>query len=138
MKHTESKIQIACVNWFHLQFPELYYHFFSVPNGGKRAKKLVKTKTGYRYTSIEGGILKAEGAKAGVSDLLLLIPNGPYTFLAIEMKSATGRMSDDQKKFKESVEKIGFGKYVICKSFDEFKDEIEKYLASTGWGKKVS
>ena len=141
MQHTESKIQIACVIWFHVQYrnePDLCRHFFSVPNGGKRSKKLVKTKSGYKYISTEGKILKDEGAKAGVSDLLLLIPNSRHTFLSIEMKSPTGSQSKEQKEFGFSVSKLGFGKYVICKSFDEFRNEIQNYLASTQWGKKVS
>ena len=128
MQHTESKIQIACVEWFHLQFrtePALCNHFFSVPLGGLR--RLVTAK-----------IMKAEGAKAGVSDLLLMVPNGQYNFLAIEMKAEKGRQSDSQKTFQKQVEKLGFGKYVICKSFDEFRNEIQNYLAPTQWGKKVS
>ncbi len=136
MKHTESKIQIACVRWFNLQYPEIESHFFSVPNGGKRTRNLVKTKDGYKTTSIEGGILKAEGAKSGVSDLLLLIPNEEYHFLSIEMKSSSGSLSQNQRAFKHNVEKLAFGKYVICRSFDEFRNEILNYLASTPWGKK--
>lgn len=83
-------------------------------------------------------IMKAEGAKPGVSDLLLMVPNGKYNFLAIEMKTEKGRQSDNQKAFQQHMEKLGFGKYVICKSFDEFRNEIQKYLAPTIWGKKVS
>lgn len=137
MKHTESNIQIACVNWFHYQFPELYYHFFSVPNGGKRAKKLVKTTSGYKTVSTEGAILKKEGAKAGISDLILQVPNEKYAFLNIEMKSPTGTQSPDQKKVQASINKLNFGKYVICKSFDDFQREVLEYLQSTQFGKKV-
>ncbi len=125
MKHTESKIQIACVQWFSYQYPELYHHFFSVPNGGLR-----------KLTTAQ--ILKAEGAKAGVSDLILMIPNPYYHGLCIEMKSEKGTMSDNQKKFKASIENLGFHKYVICRSFDDFKKAIEEYLSETLWGKKVS
>lgn len=82
--------------------------------------------------------MKAEGAKAGVSDLLLMVPNGQYNFLAIEMKAEKGRQSDNQKNWERHVNKLGFGKYVICRSFDEFRNEIQNYLAPTQWGKKVS
>lgn len=128
MQHTESKTQIACVNWFHLQYrtePALCYHFFSVPNGGLR--RLVTAQ-----------IMKAEGAKPGVSDLLLMVPNGKYNFLAIEMKTDKGRQSDSQKNFQKQVERLNYGKYVICRTIDEFRNEIESYLASTPYGKKVS
>ncbi len=123
MRHQESKIQIAFVNWFNLQFPELYEHFFAVPNGGKRGK-------------IEGGIMKAEGVKAGVADLFLLVPNDEFYFLAIEMKTETGKQSESQKKFQKSVEKLNFGKYVICRSFNEARKEVETYLKNTIYGKK--
>ena len=62
MKNVESKIQIACVNWFRYQYPKYKKLLFSVPNGGAR-------------NSITGAILKMEGALAGVSDLIFLKPN---------------------------------------------------------------
>jgi len=125
MKHTESKIQIACVQWFSYQYPELYHHFFSVPNGGLR-----------RLTTAQ--ILKAEGAKPGVADLLLTIPNQDYHGLFIEMKTEKGTLSDNQKKFKSAIERVGLHKYVICRSFEEFKKVVMEYLSATQWGKKVS
>ena len=70
MKNIESKIQIACVNWFRYQYPEYKKLLFSVPNGGAR-------------NSITGAILKAEGALSGVSDLILLKPNKSYSTLAL-------------------------------------------------------
>lgn len=134
MRHQESNIQIACVNWFKLQYREIESHFFAVPNGGKRAKKVVKTKFGYKTTSVEGSILKQEGVKAGVADLLLLYPNEKFSFLAIEMKTKTGRQSENQKIWQKNVEKLGIGKYVICRNFDEFQNEIKNYLQSTKFG----
>ena len=135
MNHTESDLQINCVNWFHLQFPKLHYHFFSVPNGGKRVTKMVKTKMGYRITSPEAARMKREGAKSGVSDLILLVPNDEFSFLCIEMKAPKGTQTDNQKAFEQEISRFGFGKYVICRNFDSFKKEVEDYLQSTQFGK---
>lgn len=63
MKHKESDTQIACVRWFRLQYPRLAMLLISIPNGGRR-------------DVITGKILKAEGAVAGASDLILLLRRG--------------------------------------------------------------
>ena len=123
MRHQESKIQIVCVNWFKYQYPSLGPIFFSVPNGGKR-------------NLTEAKILKAEGAKAGVSDLLLLHPNEECNFLAIEMKTKTGSQSKNQKDWQKGIENLG-GKYQICRSVEEFQETINLYLKNTRFGKKI-
>lgn len=122
MRHFESQIQIACVNWFRYQHPKLAAVFFSVPNGGKR-------------TATEAKILKAEGVVSGVSDLLLNIPNSKYTFLALECKTPTGKQTPLQKQWQENVEKLG-AKYMIFRSVPEFMDIINDYLSSTKYGPK--
>lgn len=122
MMHVESKIQIMCVNWFNYQYKKLSPIFFSVPNGGRRSK-------------IEAKILKAEGVKAGVSDLLLLFPNEEYTFLAIEMKTKKGTQNPNQKNWQQDVEQLG-AKYAICRSVEEFQDVLNTYLKSTKYGIK--
>lgn len=117
MKHTESLMQISCVKWFRLAFPQYAYMLFSVPNGGARNAK-------------EAGILKAEGIVAGVSDLILLIPRQGKGALCIEMKTRTGVQRITQKVWQEEAEKAG-NKYVIARSFDDFKREVESYLGET-------
>jgi hypothetical protein len=114
MKNVESKIQQACVKWFRYQYPEYAKIMFSVPNGGQR-------------NNITGAILKAEGALAGVSDLILLLPNDEYHYLCIEMKAPKGRQQESQKEFQKQVVKFG-GKYVLCYSIDEFISEVKSYI----------
>lgn len=123
MRHVESKLQIACVRWFSYQYPQLHAVFYSVPNGGRR-------------TETEAKILKAEGVKAGVSDLILNIPNQSHTFLAIEMKTEKGRQTDNQKNWQKEVEKHG-AKYVICRNTEEFMSAVNRYLETTKYGVKV-
>lgn len=118
MTYEESKIQIACIKWFDYSYPKLKLNLFSIPNGGKRSK-------------LAGGIQKAEGMRAGVADLFLAVPkiisNIICHGLFIEMKTTKGTQKDTQKEFQKAVEAQGY-KYVICRSFDEFKIIIEGYL----------
>lgn len=114
MRNVESKIQIACVNWFRYKYPQYKKILFSVPNGGAR-------------NSITGAILKMEGALSGVSDLILLKPNRFYGCLCIEMKQPKGRQQESQKEWQKAVESVG-NKYVVCRSLDEFMNAVEGYL----------
>lgn len=114
MRHQESIIQQNCVKWFRLQYPKLARLLFAVPNGGARRP-------------IEGKIMKAEGTLAGVSDLILLYPSKGFHALCIEMKTEKGRQQPSQKLFQRAVEEMGY-KYVICRSFEGFLDEIRGYL----------
>ena len=111
--HPESKLQIQCVTWLKYQHPHLAPLFFAVPNGGSRDKR-------------EAAIMKAEGITAGVSDLILNIPGGAYTQLDIEMKSGS-RQSDAQKRYQRYAQAVGI-KYIICKTFESFKEEVTSYL----------
>lgn len=115
-RHDESTLQVQCVKWFRLQYPKLSRLLFAVPNGGAR-------------NAATGRILKAEGVVAGVADLLLFVPHRGYHALCIEMKTAKGRQQDTQKAWQHDVETQGY-KYIICRSFDEFKTQVETYL----WG----
>ena len=112
--HNESTLQRACVTWFRLAPRRYSGVFFSVPNGGAR-------------NVVTGAILKAEGALRGVSDLILLVPRGRWHGLCIEMKAEGGRQSPHQKAFEQAATEQGY-RYIVIRSFDEFRAEIEKYL----------
>lgn len=112
--HPESQLQIQCVSWFKYQYPHLAPLFFAVPNGGSRDKK-------------EAAIMKAEGITAGVSDLILNVPAGPYTQLAVEMKSPKGTLSDEQKRYSRYAQAVGI-KYIVCRDFGTFCIEVQEYL----------
>lgn len=115
--HTESKIQIQCVTWLNYQYPHLAPLFFAVPNGGYR-------------NAVEASIMKAEGVRAGVTDLILNVPSGTYTQLGIEMKteSKDSRQSAAQKRYQRYAEAVGI-KYIVCRSFEQFKQEASEYIA---------
>ena len=79
MRHRESDLQIACVRWFTMQYPQYRGLLFAVPNGGSRNR-------------IEAARMKAEGTVAGVSDLILLVPRGHFGALCIELKTENGQI----------------------------------------------
>ena len=114
MKSKEAQLQSACVTWFRYQYPKLSLLLVAVPNGGSRNK-------------IEAANLKRQGVVSGVADLILFIPNNTYSGLCIEMKYGNGKQSDNQSEWQKAVESQNY-KYIICRSFDKFKTEIENYL----------
>lgn len=97
-------------------YPELetMYH---IGNGGFRNK-------------IEASHLRQQGLKPGVPDICLPVPRGGYGALYIELKRRKGgRVSEVQKNFIALLNKYG-NRAVVCKGFDEARQEIESYLNS--------
>ncbi len=115
-KDEEHRIQCACVRWFSLQYPRLHGRLFAVPNGGRR-------------DAVTAAKLKAEGVIPGVADLILLKSNRCYGALLIEMKTLKGRQRDSQKKWQKIVCADNEYKYVVCRSFDDFRNIINNYLS---------
>ena len=111
---SERQIQIECVSYFRMRYPECSGVFFSVPNGGARNAWTAKN-------------LRDEGALSGVADLILLVPRHGYANLCIEMKKIGGRQSDSQKVFEQACKEYK-SKYVVCYSFEEFQAVVEAYL----------
>lgn len=111
---TESQIQKECVAWFRNTFPSIEPLFFAVPNGGKRNVCTAK-------------IMKDEGVRAGVADLILQVPCGGYASLAIEMKTPVGKQSQSQKVYERLLKKMK-SKYVICHSLAEFQKAVKEYI----------
>lgn len=64
--------------------------------------------------------LVATGMKAGVSDLIVLMPN---RCIFVELKTDTGIQSDGQKEFEYTVKKLGF-EYYLVRSLETFKKII--------------
>lgn len=72
--------------------------------------------------------MKAEGVVAGVSDLILLVPRKGYASLCLEMKTSKGRQTDLQKQWQQAAESAG-NKYLVIRSFDEFREAVNDYLS---------
>ena len=81
-EHSEQSKTVALFSTF---YPKEALHLAAVPNGGYR-------------NALEAIHLKREGVKAGMPDLLLLLPIGKYHGMALEMKkTANGVVSKAQK-----------------------------------------
>lgn len=113
----ESNTQSACVTWFRLQYPRYARLLFAVPNGGWR-------------NPITARRLKSEGVTAGVSDLVLLVPNAAFHGLCVEMKTAIGRQSEEQRTWQRLVTEQGYC-YSVCRDVQGFSDTVKGYLANT-------
>jgi len=92
-------------------------HLLAIPNGGARSPRTA-------------GRLKAEGVKAGVWDLFLPLARLGYLGLWIEMKSDTGDVSPEQKKFRARVERAGFATLVCRENWGLGAEAIAAYLRS--------
>jgi hypothetical protein len=114
----ETAEQIALIDWIKFQHPWLLKHTIHIPNERK-------------CTKIYGFILKRMGLLKGASDLFIALPNSEYSGLFIEMKSAKGRPTPEQKEFIQLMNDTGY--YAcICYSAIEaiavIKDYLDKFV----------
>lgn len=132
MKQNEHNLQVACVKWFRLQYPEYSDLLFAIPNGGQR-HKVVAAK------------LKAEGVVPGVPDLFLAVFKNdrikdfetdsgipkvhsiPRCGMFIEMKVKPNKTTEKQKTMMAKLMVQGY-QCEVCYSFDQFREIIINYL----------
>ncbi len=94
---------------------------FHIPNGGRRGKA-------------EAARFKAQGVKAGVPDLCLPVPRGPYHALYIELKRETGgTASAAQAGWIERLKYYG-NFAVICHGWESAKNVILWYMKGANDG----
>lgn len=114
MRHAEDTLQKNCIAWFTMQFREYAKLLHHSPNGGKR-------------NAIETAKFKAMGVRAGFPDLILCIARHGYHGLFIELKTAKGRQSENQKYYQCVLEEQGY-RYEVVRNLDEFRGVIKDYL----------
>jgi streptogramin lyase len=71
-----------------------------------------------------GGRLKAMGVRRGVPDFVIVPPSGQVCFL--ELKSAAGRMSPEQKAFRDDCASIGCP-YEVAKTSAEVEHILREW-----------
>lgn len=96
-RQDEHGIQVAIMQFLDRALPTSCYAF-AVPNGGNRS-------------AITGAILKREGVKAGVADIVIL--RNPGLCAMIEVKTAKGSLSNSQKAFRDWCAANGFPYAVV-------------------------
>jgi hypothetical protein len=124
---SEHEHQRALVAWARLEaasgrLPELAL-LFSVPNGGWRH-------------AVTARRMVAEGALAGVFDLVLPVPRSGYHGLFLEMKApmlkarGLSALSGAQTLFKHAVARQGYCA-IVCFGWDEAAQVLREYLGDT-------
>lgn len=116
-RQTEHKTQVACLRWMEYAMPTLYKVTFAVPNGGLR-------------DGLTQELLKDEGLKNGVADIIVLKSTPRYGALCIEMKTKNGQQSKVQKQWQRDCELIGAAKYVLARNLEDFKREVLEFAGS--------
>ena len=116
MKHIEDAAQAEVIRWARMRQAtapelELLYH---IPNGGSRGL-------------LEAVRLKRQGVKPGIPDLHLPIARGGYIGLWIEMKTATGRLSEDQRRIIAMLRAEG-NRVEVCRSAADAVEVLEDYM----------
>lgn len=113
MKNEEHRLQVECVKWFRYAYPTSL--IYAIPNGGLRN---IKT----------AAALKAEGVTAGIPDLFVASAKGCFHGCYVEMKNGKrGVVSELQKEKMEQLSAEGYKCYV-CRSFEEFTNDINEYM----------
>jgi hypothetical protein len=110
MKHEESALQKALIQYSDLIGLRRRCIVYSVPNEGRR---------------VAGGILKAMGLLSGVTDLVIVSRGGKSHF--VEVKTKTGRLSKAQREFRDACLWID-APHAVVRSLDEYKNALK------GWG----
>lgn len=114
---SEHSEQVALSEWAAWQVNlgiEPLRWIFAIPNGGLRTEET-------------GSLLKSEGVKAGVSDIMLPHPTAAYCGLFIEMKFGRNKPTKNQIAFIDAMNKVGYLAKVAY-GFDEAKAIIVEYL----------
>ena len=110
---SEHDLQTECIRWLRYAYPKVLC--YAIPNGGYRTKSTARQ-------------MHAEGVVSGIPDLHIPIPRGGYASLYIEMKNGkAGRLSEHQKEIIPRLQAFG-NKVVVCRTFEEFRQEVESYL----------
>lgn len=113
----EHRIQVALFKWAKhasARHPGLKL-MFAIPNGGAR-------------DAVTGAMLKREGVKPGVPDIFLPLPIDNFHGLFIELKTAKGRLSPEQREWLMRLHNRGYAA-VLCRGLDETIDMVCRYVS---------
>lgn len=114
---SEHQEQVAIFEWVKLnlrKYPQLDL-LFAIPNGSQRSKRT-------------GAMLKREGVRAGIPDLMMAYPNGEYHGLFIELKRRDGgKTSKAQKQWINQLNNAGY-LAKVCHGAKEAVIVLEEYL----------
>lgn len=113
---SEHSEQVALMQWAELAQAHrpLLGLLYAVPNGGQRHPAIAAK-------------LKKEGVKRGVPDLHLPVARCGLHGLYLELKAADGRLSTEQKRWRDMLVAQGYGVAVVY-GFEQARAVLEDYL----------
>ena len=117
MKHVEDDHQRHLFTWARMATIHgirVGDYLIAIPNGGKRNVR-------------EAARLKAQGVKAGVSDIFLALPRGHFSGLWIELKAPKGKAQANQLEWLDRMGAAGYSA-VMCWGWEDAKKTIEEYI----------
>lgn len=136
-KYTEENLQSDAAIWFNNNFclkqHNPRYVLFLVPNeiasltGSVMKLNGVKSNIISKVVSMVTQRMKNTGFMGGVSDNIILAPNGKTYF--IEFKLQNNYQQDNQKYFEKRVNDLGHV-YKVVKSLEEFKEFVNNTIIS--------
>lgn len=103
---SEKSLQRSCAKVLNY----LKFHWIHPPNEGAR-------------TSQAGASLKAQGMKKGAVDIIILEPTEKWSYVAIELKTKTNTVSEEQAQFLINTRRKGGGAFV-CYNYEAFEAVI--------------
>lgn len=127
VEEDEDGIAIAVADFLRAALPGeiVWWH---TPNGGSRASREVYSKRLRKMIRIspEAARFKKMGVLAGVPDLTFVLPNGQVAF--IELKTATGELSDEQIELRGRLTANRCG-YEVARSVQDVERILTRWLA---------
>ena len=118
MKHEEDDIQSAFFDYIRLaqhKHPDLALMFHPA-NGGKRDARVAAR-------------MKRQGVVPGVPDVIFPCANHKFFGLAIEFKSRTGKLSENQAKYIDRLLLNGWSVHV-CRDARAAVEIVKKYIGN--------
>ena len=129
-RYEEDNLLMACVRWCDLYFKMKYPHLMVRQVDSKKRVRYIAPLVhvaNERATSLQAGArLKKKGVRAGVPDLELKIPRGQFASMYSELKTEKGRMSENQKNWREFLEM--HSKYEVHRTLEEFQRGVINYM----------
>jgi hypothetical protein len=113
----EYKVQIEVCKFLRYMQDKYQFRYFHVPNEGNRT---LKNKF----------LLVKMGLKSGCPDLIIEFPGGRIVY--IELKSKTGRLSNNQILWYENSVKLKTPHYILKGDFSKIKDELYSIIRRYG------
>lgn len=107
---SEHRLQTLVLQHLALRaVPDCFW--FAIPNAGRRSFAVASR-------------MKAEGLRAGVADLCVMLSGGRVLWL--ELKAGKGRQSEAQKFFQDTCRQLNHV-YVLARSLDEAIETLEAF-----------